>query len=109
MADPKVFKATLGHKINHDEAKDNCIFGFCVHPRFGPIRSIVTTEPIARGTELFVDYCRAPHPDDNVDDLQRKIDERLEMIKLAGEEAANSGADAAASRRGAGIQATLAQ
>ena len=68
MADPKVFKATLGHKINHDEAKDNCIFGFCVHPRFGPIRSIVTTEPIARGTELFVDYCRAPHPDDNVDD-----------------------------------------
>lgn len=68
LASPEVYRATLGHKINHSETNDNCVFGFCVHPRFGAIRSIVTTEIIHQGAELLIDYCRAPHPDDDEED-----------------------------------------
>lgn len=49
--------ATLGHKINHASGNTvNTEFDFCMHPRFGEIRSIVTTKNVRKDEELFADY-----------------------------------------------------
>ena len=50
------YRATLGHKVNHSFKKPNTEFGNAIHPRFGPIRTIVATENIKRGEEILCDY-----------------------------------------------------
>ena len=58
---PKEFRsldkycATLAHKINHS-FHPNCRFGKFYHPVFGPIPSVVTTQFIPEGSELFTYY-----------------------------------------------------
>jgi len=47
--------ATLGHKVNHS-FHPNCEFSTLYHPRFGRVRSVVTTKNVKKGEELFVDY-----------------------------------------------------
>ena len=47
--------ATLAHKINHS-FNPNCRFGKFHHPIFGPIPSVITTQFIPKGTELFCYY-----------------------------------------------------
>jgi len=47
--------ATLGHKINHS-FEPNCRFGKFLHPVYGPIPSVVTTQFIPEGRELFTYY-----------------------------------------------------
>ena len=45
----------LGHKINHN-SDYNVDAGYIDHPRFGKIRSIVTTKNIKAGEEIFCEY-----------------------------------------------------
>lgn len=79
MADPSRFCSTLGHKINHSDTNDNCVFDFCIHPRFGPIRTIVACEDIQAGQELFIDYCRESHKDDDDDDTHSGGGEKIDQ------------------------------
>ena len=50
-----VYSASLGHKVNHS-FKPNCVFGSMFHPRWGRVRTVVTTSEVRRGEELLVDY-----------------------------------------------------
>ena len=77
QADPTKFCATLGHKINHIDETPNTEFDFCFHPRFGAIRSIVTTRDVAEGEELFVNYSRASHADDDKTETDVKGGEKF--------------------------------
>ena len=45
----------LGHKINHN-SDYNVDAGYIDHPRFGKIRSIVTTKDLKAGEEIFCEY-----------------------------------------------------
>ena len=47
--------ATVGHKINHSFTP-NCKFSKFVHPLYGPIPCVVTTEDVIAGQELFTYY-----------------------------------------------------
>ena len=49
------YNATFGHKINHN-SDYNVDAGYLNHPRFGKIRSIVTTKNLKAGDELFCQY-----------------------------------------------------
>ena len=53
--DINVYNASLGHKINHN-SDYNVDAGYIDHPRFGKIRSIVTTKEIQAGQEIFCQY-----------------------------------------------------
>ena len=50
------YRATLGHKVNHSFKKANMEFGSAIHPRFGPIRTVVAKRMIKRGEEILCDY-----------------------------------------------------
>ena len=50
------YRATLAHKINHSIKDANTEFGYAIHPRFGPIRTVVATQFIPKGNQLLVDY-----------------------------------------------------
>ena len=50
------YRATLGHKVNHSFNKTNTDFGSAIHPRYGPIRTIVSSKDIKKGEELLCDY-----------------------------------------------------
>lgn len=56
MWDIAVYRASLGHKVNHHFHKTNTVYGTMKHPRFGTIRNVVAIEDIQAGEELFVDY-----------------------------------------------------
>lgn len=49
------YNASTGHKINHN-SDYNVDAGYIDHPRFGKIRSIVTTQDLKQGQELFCQY-----------------------------------------------------
>ncbi len=49
------YQASLGHKVCHSFTP-NCEFDNFEHPRFGPIKCIVTIRPIRQGEELTVHY-----------------------------------------------------
>lgn len=49
------YNASFGHKINHN-SDFNVDAGYINHPRFGKIRSIVTTQDLEAGEELFCQY-----------------------------------------------------
>ena len=49
------YSASLGHKVNHSFSP-NCKFGTIQHPRWGRVRTVVTTELVRAGQELLVDY-----------------------------------------------------
>ena len=61
--DTKLFCASLGHKANHSVKQQNCRYANAYHPRFGHISSVVTTKPVKKGEELFVDYLFNEHWD----------------------------------------------
>ena len=50
------YRATLGHKANHSFAKSNAKFVSVVHPRHGPIVSIVSKRKIEKGEEILCSY-----------------------------------------------------
>ena len=50
------FRATLGHKINHDFLKLRATFNFAMHPRYGWIRTVIAIDNIYRGEEIFINY-----------------------------------------------------
>ena len=50
------FRATLGHKINHDFLKLRAAFDFAMHPRHGWIRSVIAIDDIYKGEEIFIHY-----------------------------------------------------
>ena len=47
--------ATVAHKINHS-FNPNCRFSKYIHPMFGPIPCVITSEHVAAGEELFTYY-----------------------------------------------------
>ena len=47
--------ATVAHKINHS-FNPNCKFSKYIHPMFGPIPCVITTEDVIAGQELFTYY-----------------------------------------------------
>ena len=47
--------ATVAHKINHS-FNPNCKFSKFIHPIFGPIPCVVTSEDVYAGDELFTYY-----------------------------------------------------
>jgi len=49
------YNASSGHKINHN-SDYNVDAGYIDHPRFGKIRSIVTTKNLKAGEEIFCEY-----------------------------------------------------
>ena len=54
-ADLTIYRASLGHKVNHSFLP-NCKFGVMWHPRWGRVRTVVTTVEVDQGAELLVDY-----------------------------------------------------
>ena len=52
----KDYRTTLGHKVNHNLAGTNVLYGFVRHPSHGPVVGHVAIKPIAKGQEIFVDY-----------------------------------------------------
>ena len=52
----KSFNATLGHIANHSFKKANAKFDFATHPRFGPIRTIVSINVIRKDDEILCNY-----------------------------------------------------
>ena len=50
------YNATPGHLVNHSFRKMNAKFDHATHPRFGPIRTIVSTKRIRKGEEILCDY-----------------------------------------------------
>jgi histone-lysine N-methyltransferase SETD7 len=51
------YSATSGHKVNCAFGeRANAAFYELEHPRFGLILSIMTTKPVAKGQEFFIDY-----------------------------------------------------
>lgn len=55
MANLDQYCASLGHKVCHSFTP-NCEFDNFDHPRFGPIKCIVSQRPIAKGEEITVHY-----------------------------------------------------
>ena len=55
MMSTSQYKATLGHKVCHS-FRPNCELDNFDHPRFGPIKCIVTLRPIAKDDELTAHY-----------------------------------------------------
>ena len=51
----------MGHKANHSFKWANARFGYAIHPRFGPIRSIVANRDINKGDEILVNYQYPEH------------------------------------------------
>ena len=51
-----VFRATLGHKVNHSFKYHKTSYGKAFNPRFGNIRSVYATTDIKRGEEILVNY-----------------------------------------------------
>ena len=56
------YRATLGHKVNHSFKRANTDFGSAIHPRYGPIRTIVSNRRIRKGEQLLCDY---QYPEDS--------------------------------------------
>ena len=50
------YRATLGHKTNHSFTKNNAKYISMIHPRFGPIVSVVSTKKIKKGEEILCSY-----------------------------------------------------
>ena len=50
------FRATLGHKLNHDFLKLRATYNFATHPRYGWIRSVTAIDDIYKGDEIFIHY-----------------------------------------------------
>ena len=50
------YRATLTHKVNHSFKRANVKFSSAIHPRYGPIRTVVATKDIKKGEEILVDY-----------------------------------------------------
>ena len=50
------FRATLGHKINHDFFKLRATFDFAMHPRHGWIQTVIAIDDIYKGEEIFIHY-----------------------------------------------------
>ena len=50
------FRATLGHKLNHDFLKLRATYNFATHPRYGWIRSVTAIDDIYKGDEIFAHY-----------------------------------------------------
>ena len=46
---------SLGHKVNHSFLP-NSVFGTMFHPRWGRVRTVVTTSLVRAGEEILVDY-----------------------------------------------------
>ena len=55
MASLTVYRASLGHKVNHSFLP-NSVFGTMFHPRWGRVRTVVTTSLVRAGEEILVDY-----------------------------------------------------
>lgn len=55
MIEIEQYCASLGHKVCHSFIP-NCEFDNFDHPRFGPIKCIVSLRPIAKDEELTVHY-----------------------------------------------------
>ncbi len=55
LREPHEYNATLGHFVNHAK-KANAWYAMIDHPRFGPIRSLVTLANLKTGTEILCDY-----------------------------------------------------
>lgn len=56
MGSTDIYRATLGHKLNH-QFEPNCAFGGVLDsPRFGFIRAFYTLRDIKKGEELFIHY-----------------------------------------------------
>ena len=54
--DIKNFRSTLGHKANHSFKKRNAIYISVIHPRYGPIKALVSNKKIKKGEEIFLSY-----------------------------------------------------
>jgi hypothetical protein len=54
--DTGVYRATLGHKINHSFESWNCMFHVMDHPRFGTIPAARTTVRVDKDRELLCHY-----------------------------------------------------
>lgn len=54
--DVNKYKATLGHKINHDFQRYNCRFVCTNHPRFGLIAAAKTIRKVYQNQEFLCDY-----------------------------------------------------
>ncbi len=50
------FRATLGHKANHDARRANCVYVDAFHPRFGVTSALKTLRDIVEGEEIVLDY-----------------------------------------------------
>ena len=50
-----IYKASLGHKINH-HFQPNVNITPIFHPRFGDILGIISIKPITKNEELFLNY-----------------------------------------------------
>ena len=50
------YRATLGHIVNHSFTKANAYFGKTLHPRHGPIVSIISAKDIKKGEEILCHY-----------------------------------------------------
>ena len=50
------YRATLGHKVNHDFIKAKSTYNWAKHPRFGWIRTVVAIEDIYKDEEIFINY-----------------------------------------------------
>ena len=50
------YRATLGHKLNHDFLKPSATTNFATHPRYGWIRSVTAIDDIYKGDEIFAHY-----------------------------------------------------
>ena len=55
QADLSTYCASLGHKVNHSFLP-NSVFGVMSHPRWGRVRTVVTTTHVSAGQEILVDY-----------------------------------------------------
>ncbi|KYQ92708.1 histone-lysine N-methyltransferase [Tieghemostelium lacteum] len=58
--DISVYQSTLAHKSNH-HPNNNAEYSHCFHPRFGYIKSIRSIKPIAKDSEIFVNYGYTDH------------------------------------------------
>ena len=56
MTDIVQYRASLGHKINHQFQDVNVDFCYMKHPRFGNIRCTRSLRLINKGEEIFEDY-----------------------------------------------------
>ena len=50
------YRATLGHKSNHNFTRTNSRFVGVIHPRYGPIVAVLSTNKIKKGEEVLSSY-----------------------------------------------------